>query len=223
MDVRPTPELLLPGQTLLGSCKVLWHADMLSHFFASQQFGWRKRTNLRENIHTPKVWIMSFIPVSKCYYISWFSPSFCILIPCHYAYFIPEWIWIYYLLFGRTLLRFSIRKLGILTKILVIFQSLQARGGIIDSPQYKNVGSCIPCGILGSDGYVGEDSRILGFGRLVNSYRCVGGTCCAILHGLQLFINRYVATFKKTWIVGFILYHSQFIAKSYNYFDPLSW
>lgn len=51
MDVRPTAESLVPRQILLASCKVLWHAEVLSPFFATQQFCCRKGANLSENRH----------------------------------------------------------------------------------------------------------------------------------------------------------------------------
>jgi len=38
----------------------------------------------------------------------------------------------------------------------------------------------IPCEVLDSDCDFGEDSRILGFGRLVNSHRCLWEACCTI-------------------------------------------
>ena len=38
----------------------------------------------------------------------------------------------------------------------------------------------IPCEVLDSDCNVGGDSRLLGFGRLVNGHRCFWGACCTI-------------------------------------------
>lgn len=75
---------------------------------------------------------------------------------------ILEWIWIFCSLFGRTLLQFSIRKLGILIKILVIFQSVQVHGGRTDLCNI-NLDRFIPCEVLDFDCDVGEDSRLLGF------------------------------------------------------------
>lgn len=39
----------------------------------------------------------------------------------------------------------------------------------------------IPCAFLDSDWDVGEDSRLLGFCRLLNSRRCFCGACCSIV------------------------------------------
>jgi hypothetical protein len=38
----------------------------------------------------------------------------------------------------------------------------------------------IPCEVLDSDCDAGEDARLLGFGRLVNSHRCFWGACYTI-------------------------------------------
>jgi hypothetical protein len=43
-----------------------------------------------------------------------------------------------------------------------------------------NLCNIIPCEVLDSDCDAGEDSRLLGFGRLVNSHRCLWEACCTI-------------------------------------------